>query len=79
MRRPRASRLARVRGSESRLHAREREPGGWHEHEQIREQRAVLALRAIRLDGHVPIRVVERQQVRLGRLVEGIDDELKRE
>src|SRR5712691_9874645 len=76
---PLAGRTASARGSESRLQAREHEPGGWHEHEQIREQRAVLAFRAIRLGGHVPIRVVERQQVRLGRLVERIDDELKGE
>src|ERR1700694_2037880 len=76
---PLAGKTASARGSESRLQAREYEPGGWHEHEQIREQRAVLAFRAIRLSGHVPIRVVERQEVRLGRLVERVDDELKRE
>src|SRR5947208_8855628 len=68
-----------TRGSESRFQAREHEPGGWHEHEQVREQRTVLALRAIRLGGHVPICVVKRQKVRLGRLVERIDDQLKSE
>src|SRR6266404_7101869 len=77
--RPLAGRTASARGSESRLQAREHEPDGWHEHQQIRDQRAVLALRAIRLSGHVPIRVVERQKVRFGCLVERIDDQLKRE
>src|SRR3989441_928929 len=77
--RPLAGKAASARGSESRLQACEHEPSGWQEHEQIREQRAVLALRAIRLGGHVPIRVVERQEIRLGRLVERVDDELKRE
>src|SRR5258708_5735099 len=55
---------------------REQHPRRGYQDQRIRKERAELAFRAVRLGGDVPVRVVDRQQVRFRRLVEGVDEKL---
>src|SRR5204863_9586969 len=71
----RLSGSAQARGAD--LECGNREPRRRYHDEGVREHGAVLALRAVRLGGNVPIGIVERQEIRLGGLVERVDQELR--
>src|SRR5262249_3962061 len=74
-----ARNLARLACDLAGLQRGEHQPDRGHEHQAVGDERSVRALGAVRLGGEVPVCVVDRKQVGLGRLMKRIEDELQRE